>query len=143
MSRWARRPPRSIAAEEIELPASIQATFRELRLRFKRLLQERAASDLAALVTVYIVLGVLYESYIHPITILSTLPSAGIGACLALLLTGTDLNVVSSIGIILLIGIVKKNGIMMIDFALEAEATRQEPVTMRFTKPVCCDSVRS
>jgi multidrug efflux pump len=76
---------------------------------------------LAALVTVYIVLGVLYESYIHPITILSTLPSAGVGAIVAMLLTGIDFNVVSLIGIILLIGIVKKNAIMMIDFALEAE----------------------
>jgi multidrug efflux pump len=76
---------------------------------------------LAALVTVYIVLGVLYESYIHPITILSTLPSAGVGAILALLICGQELSVVALIGIILLIGIVKKNGIMMIDFALEAE----------------------
>ena len=76
---------------------------------------------LAALVTVYIVLGVLYESYIHPITILSTLPSAGVGAILALLITGNDLNVIALIGIILLIGIVKKNAIMMIDFALDAE----------------------
>src|SRR6185295_14276407 len=76
---------------------------------------------LAALITVYIVLGVLYESYIHPITILSTLPSAGVGAMLALLLTHEDLSVIALIGIILLIGIVKKNAIMMIDFALEAE----------------------
>src|SRR5205823_14578549 len=76
---------------------------------------------LAAIITVYIVLGVLYESYIHPITILSTLPSAGVGAILALLLTKNDLGVVALIGIILLIGIVKKNAIMMIDFALEAE----------------------
>jgi multidrug efflux pump len=76
---------------------------------------------LAALVTVYIVLGVLYESYIHPVTILSTLPSAGVGAILALLICGQELSVVALIGIILLIGIVKKNGIMMIDFALEAE----------------------
>jgi multidrug efflux pump len=76
---------------------------------------------LAALITVYIVLGVLYESYIHPITILSTLPSAGVGAILALLICGQELSVVALIGIILLIGIVKKNGIMMIDFALEAE----------------------
>ena len=72
----------------------------------------------------YIVLGVLYESYIHPITILSTLPSAGVGALLALLLTGTDLDLIAVIGIILLIGIVKKNAIMMIDFALDAERTR-------------------
>jgi multidrug efflux pump len=76
---------------------------------------------LAALVTVYIVLGVLYESYIHPITILSTLPSAGVGAVLALLLTRTELSVIAVIGIILLIGLVEKNGIMMVDFALEAE----------------------
>jgi multidrug efflux pump len=76
---------------------------------------------LAALITVYIVLGVLYESYIHPITILSTLPSAGVGAILALIICGQELSVVALIGIILLIGIVKKNGIMMIDFALEAE----------------------
>jgi len=81
----------------------------------------------AAIVTVYIVLGVLYESYIHPITILSTLPSAGVGAILALLLTGNDLGVVGLIGIILLIGIVKKNAIMMIDFALEAERTEHKP----------------
>jgi multidrug efflux pump len=82
---------------------------------------------LAAIVTVYIVLGVLYESYIHPITILSTLPSAGVGAILALLITGNDLSVVALIGIILLIGIVKKNAIMMIDFALEAEREDGKP----------------
>ena len=76
---------------------------------------------LAAIMTVYFVLGVLYESFIHPVTILSTLPSAGVGALLALMLTGHDLNIVSIIGIILLVGIVKKNAIMMIDFALEAE----------------------
>ncbi|HET6675965.1 MAG TPA: efflux RND transporter permease subunit, partial [Nitrospiraceae bacterium] len=76
---------------------------------------------LAALVTVYIVLGILYESYIHPLTILSTLPSAGVGALLALMLVGTEFNVMALIGLILLIGIVKKNAIMMIDFALEAE----------------------
>ena len=82
---------------------------------------------MAAIVTVYIVLGVLYESYIHPITILSTLPSAGVGAILALLITGNDLGVVALIGIILLIGIVKKNAIMMIDFALEAERVEHKP----------------
>src|SRR5207248_8040869 len=87
--------------------------------------QESLASEpiliLAALVTVYIVLGVLYESYIHPVTILSTLPSAGVGALLALMITRTDFSIIALIGIILLIGIVKKNAIMMIDFALEAE----------------------
>ncbi len=82
---------------------------------------------LAALVTVYIVLGVLYESYIHPITILSTLPSAGVGALLALLLCRTDFSVIALIGIILLIGIVKKNAIMMIDFALDAERKEGKP----------------
>src|SRR5213078_2237101 len=82
---------------------------------------------LAALVTVYIVLGILYESYIHPVTILSTLPSAGVGAILALLLCRTDLSLIALIGIILLIGIVKKNAIMMIDFALEAERTEGKP----------------
>ena len=82
---------------------------------------QRAHADLLALVTVYIVLGILYESYVHPITILSTLPSAGVGAILALLLTHIDLSVIALIGIILLIGIVKKNAIMMIDFALGAE----------------------
>jgi len=82
---------------------------------------------LAAIVTVYIVLGVLYESYIHPITILSTLPSAGVGALLALLVSGDDLGIIGIIGIILLIGIVKKNAIMMIDFALEAERKQAMP----------------
>jgi len=83
--------------------------------------------NLAALVTVYIVLGVLYESYIHPITILSTLPSAGMGALLALLLFGQDMDVIALIGIILLIGIVKKNGIMMVDFALDAQRNEGKP----------------
>ncbi|HEX2390399.1 MAG TPA: efflux RND transporter permease subunit, partial [Casimicrobiaceae bacterium] len=82
---------------------------------------------LAAVVTMYIVLGVLYESYIHPVTILSTLPSAGIGALLALLISGNDLGIIAIIGIILLIGIVKKNAIMMIDFALDAEREEGKP----------------
>jgi multidrug efflux pump len=90
-------------------------------LAFKASLANQLWLILAAIVIVYIVLGILYESYIHPITILSTLPSAGIGALLALMLSGNDLNVISIIGIILLIGIVKKNAIMMIDFALEAQ----------------------
>ena len=105
---------------------------------------ERAAADSAALITVYIVLGMLYESYIHPITILSTLPSAGVGALLALRVCHTDLSIIAMIGIILLIGIVKKNAIMMIDFALMAE--REEGIRTRgmpFTKPACCDSGRS
>jgi len=109
---------------EIGLPASVQASFQGTAQAFQASLTNEPLLILAALVTVYIVLGVLYESYIHPITILSTLPSAGVGAILALLLCRTDLSVIALIGIILLIGIVKKNAIMMIDFALEAE--RQE-----------------
>jgi multidrug efflux pump len=112
------------AEHDIGLPASIQAGFQGTAQAFQSSLAHEPLLILAALVTVYIVLGVLYESYIHPITILSTLPSAGVGAILALLLCGTDLSVMALIGIILLIGIVKKNAIMMIDFALEAE--RQE-----------------
>jgi multidrug efflux pump len=106
---------------ETQLPASINTVFQGSALAFQSTLGNELLLILAALVTVYIVLGVLYESFIHPVTILSTLPSAGIGALLALILTGQDLNIVSIIGIILLIGIVKKNAIMMIDFALEAE----------------------
>ena len=103
------------------MPASLQAGFQGTAASFKNSLSNEALLILAALVTVYIVLGVLYESFIHPITILSTLPSAGVGALLALMLFHQDLSVVAIIGIILLIGIVKKNGIMMVDFALEGE----------------------
>ena len=106
---------------EVRLPANVHASFQGTAQAFQSSLQNQPWLILAALVTVYIVLGVLYESYIHPITILSTLPSAGVGALLALLITKSDLNVIALIGIILLIGIVKKNAIMMIDFALEAE----------------------
>jgi multidrug efflux pump len=109
------------AREEIGLPPSVQATFQGTAAAFLRSIANEPLLILAALITVYIVLGVLYESYIHPITILSTLPSAGVGAILALLLCKTDFSIISLIGIILLIGIVKKNAIMMIDFALEAE----------------------
>src|SRR5436853_3041128 len=103
------------------MPVSIHTSFQGTAAAFRNSLSSEPLLILAAIVTVYIVLGVLYESYIHPITILSTLPSAGVGALVALLITGNDLGVVSLIGIILLIGIVKKNAIMMIDFALEAE----------------------
>jgi multidrug efflux pump len=105
----------------IGLPAGIQTQFQGAAEAFRASLSSTLLLILAAIVTMYIVLGVLYESYIHPITILSTLPSAGVGALLALLLTGNDLGLIAIIGIILLIGIVKKNAIMMIDFALEAE----------------------
>ncbi|MDP3838448.1 MAG: efflux RND transporter permease subunit, partial [Methylococcales bacterium] len=107
--------------QELGLPLSIRTTYQGATQAFKASLQNSLWLILAAIVTVYIVLGVLYESYIHPITILSTLPSAGVGALLALMVSGNDLGIISIIGIILLIGIVKKNAIMMIDFALEAE----------------------
>ena len=106
---------------ELGMPPSIQATFQGTAAAFLRSLGNEPILILAALVTVYIVLGVLYESFIHPITILSTLPSAGVGAILALLLCKTEFSIIALIGIILLIGIVKKNAIMMIDFALDAE----------------------
>jgi multidrug efflux pump len=109
------------AQKEIGMPRSISTNFQGAALAFQKALSSQLMLILAAIVTVYIVLGVLYESYIHPITILSTLPSAGIGALLALMMAGADLSVVAIIGIVLLIGIVKKNAIMMIDFALEAE----------------------
>ena len=103
------------------MPASIQANFQGAAEAFRAALANEWVLIIAALVTVYIVLGVLYESYIHPITILSTLPSAGVGALLALSITKNDFSVIALIGIVLLIGIVKKNGIMMVDFALDAE----------------------
>ncbi len=109
------------ATQQIGLPPGIQGSFQGTAQAFQASLTNEPLLILAALVTVYIVLGVLYESYIHPITILSTLPSAGVGAVFALLLFRTELTVIAVIGIILLIGIVKKNGIMMVDFALDAE----------------------
>jgi multidrug efflux pump len=112
------------AKDDIGLPASIQAGFQGTAAAFEGALSNEVFLILAALVTVYIVLGVLYESYIHPLTILSTLPSAGVGALLALSVSGSDFSVIALIGIVLLIGIVKKNAIMMIDFALDAERSR-------------------
>jgi multidrug efflux pump len=108
-------------AKQLKLPPSIRGSFQGTAQAFKASLTNEPILILAALITVYIVLGVLYESYIHPITILSTLPSAGVGAVLSLMIFRTELSVIAIIGIILLIGIVKKNGIMMVDFALEAE----------------------
>jgi multidrug efflux pump len=106
---------------QVRMPANVHGSFQGAAAQFQASLTNMPLLILAALLTVYIVLGVLYESYIHPITILSTLPSAGVGALLALIITNSELNVIGVIGIILLIGIVKKNAIMMIDFALEAE----------------------
>ena len=109
------------AQADLGVPASIAINFQGAALAFQASLDNTLLLILAAVVTMYIVLGVLYESYIHPITILSTLPSAGVGALLSLMIAGQDLGIIAIIGIILLIGIVKKNAIMMIDFALDAE----------------------
>jgi multidrug efflux pump len=109
------------ATRRMALPSTIRGSFQGTAQAFQAALANQPLLILAALLTVYIVLGVLYESYVHPVTILSTLPSAGVGALLAMLLTKTEFTVISLIGIILLIGIVKKNAIMMIDFALDAE----------------------
>jgi multidrug efflux pump subunit AcrB len=111
------------------MPGAIHATFQGTAQAFQESLKNEPYLILAALVAVYIVLGILYESLIHPFTILSTLPPAGVGAILALIITGTDLSIMALIGILLLIGIVKKNAIMMIDFALQAEREQGlEPV---------------
>ncbi len=115
------------AKKELGIPASVQTAFQGTAAAFQNSLANEGWLLLAAIVTVYIVLGVLYESYIHPITIISTLPSAGVGALLALMLCRNDFSVIALIGIILLIGIVKKNAIMMIDFALEAERKEHMP----------------
>jgi multidrug efflux pump subunit AcrB len=114
-----------IAAAErrIGMPAGVRASFRGTAQAFQASLKSQPMLILAALIAVYLVLGMLYESLVHPITILSTLPSAGVGALAALLLTGTEFSVIALVGVVLLIGIVKKNAIMMIDFALEAERT--------------------
>jgi multidrug efflux pump len=115
------------AEQAVRLPPSITTSFQGAAQAFEDSLSSEVFLLMAALVTVYIVLGVLYESYIHPVTILSTLPSAGIGALLALMLDGSDLDVIGIIGIVLLIGIVKKNGIMIVDFALEEERVHGKP----------------
>jgi multidrug efflux pump len=115
------------AQAELGMPASVITSFQGAALAFQSSLSNQLFLILAAIITVYIVLGVLYESFIHPLTILSTLPSAGIGALLALMVAGDDLTIVAIIGIILLIGIVKKNAIMMIDFALDAERNEGKP----------------
>jgi multidrug efflux pump len=114
-------------ASELQFPPTLRAGFQGTAQAFRDSLTNEPLLVLAALITVYIVLGILYESFIHPVTILSTLPSAGVGALAALMLFGHDLDVVAIIGIILLIGIVKKNGIMMVDFALEAERKHGKP----------------
>jgi multidrug efflux pump len=117
------------AGQEIRLPGSVHAAFQGTAQAFVDSLRSEPYLVLAALIAVYIVLGVLYESLVHPLTILSTLPSAGVGALLALMAFGTDFSIIALIGVILLIGIVKKNAIMMIDFAIEAE--RRERLSTR------------
>ena len=133
---------KAVAAAEqaIGMPETITGSYSGDAAEFQRSLAAEPWLILAAVVVIYIVLGVLYESWIHPVTILSTLPSAGIGALLALMICGTDLSLVALVGIVLLMGIVKKNAIMMIDFAIEAERTRgvtpqaaiQEACLLRF-----------
>ena len=117
------------AQKDLNMPASVQYGFQGTAASFQGSLSNEGLLILAALAAVYIVLGILYESFIHPITILSTLPSAGVGALLALILFKQDLSVVAIIGIILLIGIVKKNGIMMVDFAMEGEREHGKSAT--------------
>ena len=120
------------------------AAFQGTAQLFQQSLANEPLLIAAALLAVYIVLGVLYESYVHPITILSTLPSAGVGAVLALMLFNTEFSIIALIGVILLIGIVKKNAIMMIDFALDAERSAGSRArARRSTRPACCASGRS
>ena len=115
------------AEQDMGMPASIRGSFQGTAQAYQQSLASQPWLVAAALAAVYVVLGVLYESYIHPITILSTLPSAGVGALLALMLCRTELTIIALVGIILLIGIVKKNAILMIDFALEAERVEGKP----------------
>ena len=109
------------AMARIGVPTTVQGTFQGTARAFQASLDSQPVLILTALIAVYLVLGMLYESVVHPLTILSTLPSAGVGAILALMVTGSELNIISMIGVILLIGIVKKNAIMMIDFAIDAQ----------------------
>ncbi len=129
--------------DEMGMPPSMQAAYQGTAEAFQASLANEPILIAAALITVYLVLGILYESYIHPLTILSALPSAGVGALLALIVFGQDFSVIALIGIVLLIGIVKKNAIMMIDFALAAE--RKEGMNRKrpSIKPACCASVPS
>ena len=131
---------RAVAA--LHLPASIQGAFQGTAHAYETALAGQPALIAAALVAVYLILGMLYESAVHPVTILSTLPSAGLGALLALMAVGMPLDVIGIIGIVLLIGIVKKNGIMMIDFALRRSA-RASRRSRRCARPACRASARS
>jgi len=128
------------AEARIGLPAGVVASPQGTAKAFVDSLSNQPTLILAALLAVYIVLGVLYESLIHPVTILSTLPSAGVGALLALMLMHTEFSIIALIGVILLIGIVKKNAIMMIDFALQAEREQGLSTAMPSSTPACCAS---
>ena len=128
---------------DLKVPITLDGSFQGTAQAFQSSLSSTPLLVAAAILAVYIVLGMLYESYVHPITILSALPSAGVGALLALMAFGYDLSVIALIGIILLIGIVKKNAIMMIDFALEAERDHGKSPWRRSTRPACCASGRS
>ena len=125
------------------MPTSVTGSYSGDADEFTRSLGGQPWLILAAIITIYIVLGVLYESFVHPFTILTTLPSAGIGALLALMLCGIDLSLVALIGIVLLMGIVKKNAIMMIDFALEAERDAGLSPRESIVEAACCASGRS
>ena len=132
------------AEHDVGLPDSFTtSSFQGSLAAFQASLSNELLLIVAAMVAVYVMLGVLYESFIHPMTILSTLPSAGVGALIALDATGHDLDIIAIIGIILLIGIVKKNAIMMIDFALAAERQEGKPRARRSTRPACCASAPS
>ena len=128
----------------IGVPATIHGSFQGAAKIFQELLSSEPFLVLAAFATIYISLGMLYESFVHPLTILSTLPSAGVGAVLALMLFHTQFDIIGMIGVILLIGIVKKNAIMMIDFALDAERSARSVAGRRdLSRPACCASGRS
>ena len=131
------------AARDIALPDTVIGTFQGNAQAFQSSLANEPVLIAAALIAVYIILGMLYESYIHPLTILSTLPSAGVGALLALRLGHMDLSVIGIIAIILLIGIVKKNGIILVDFAIAAERDRGLPPLKQSGRPACSASAQS
>jgi multidrug efflux pump len=131
------------AEADIAMPINVRGSFAGHGAGFQQSNSQQVLLIVAALVVIYIVLGVLYESLIHPITVLSTLPSAGVGAVLALLLFRMEFSIIALIGVFLLIGIVKKNAILIIDFALEAERARGLTATRRCARPACCASARS
>jgi multidrug efflux pump len=131
------------AEAEIGMPINVRGSFQGTARAAQESNQQQPMLILAAIVVIYIVLGILYESLVHPITVLSTLPSAGVGAVLALLLFKMEFSIMALIGLFLLIGIVKKNAILIIDFALDAERSRGLSPTTRCARPACCASARS